>query len=61
MADDLSKRAPQDASRINVHEPWEINYWSQKFGVSKVQLSAAVEAVGTSVKAVAEHLKKKMK
>lgn len=26
MADDLKKRAPQDSSRINVHEPWEVKY-----------------------------------
>jgi hypothetical protein len=61
MGDDLSKRAPQDASRINVHEPWELKYWTEKFGVSSADLAAAVKAVGTSASAVAAHLKKKKK
>jgi hypothetical protein len=33
MADDLSKRGSQDRSRINVHEDYEVRYWSKKFGV----------------------------
>jgi hypothetical protein len=35
MSDDLTKRRPQDASKINVHEPYELNYWSEHFKVSK--------------------------
>jgi Protein of unknown function (DUF3606) len=34
MADDLSKRGSQDRSRINIHEDYEVRYWSTKFGVS---------------------------
>ena len=59
MADDLKKRAPQDASRINVHEPWEVKYWTHKFGVTKDALAAAVELVGTSAQAVADQVKSK--
>ena len=58
MADDLTKRRPQDASKINVHEPWELEYWCKEFGVTPQQLKAAVAAVGTSVAAVKQHLKK---
>ncbi|MCX6244684.1 MAG: DUF3606 domain-containing protein [Bacteroidetes bacterium] len=58
MSDNLQKKRPQDASRINVHEPWEVNYWCSELGCSKAQLVAAVNAVGTSAAAVRKHLKK---
>src|SRR5215813_2193127 len=35
MSDDLSKRGPQDRSRINLLEPHEVQYWADKFNVSK--------------------------
>ena len=52
MADDKSKRGPADASRINVHEDYEVEYWTQKFGVSKIKLVQAVSAVGVMAKDV---------
>ena len=58
MADDPTKRGPQDRSKINTHEPWELRYWSDKFGVTPLQLEEAVEQVGTSAKKVAEYLGK---
>lgn len=45
MADDLSNRGPQDRSRINLSEDWEVQYWTKKLGVTKQQLSDAVKAV----------------
>lgn len=33
MGDDVTKKQPQDASRINIHEAYEVNYWTDKFGV----------------------------
>ena len=59
MADDKMKRAPQDASRINMNEDYEVRYWTQKFGVTKAQLAAAVKAAGVSATAVAAYLNKK--
>lgn len=58
MSDDLSKRGPQDRSRINVNEPHELRYWTQALGVSESQLRDAVKAVGPSATAVREHLRK---
>ncbi|MFJ3465832.1 DUF3606 domain-containing protein [Achromobacter spanius] len=52
MSDDLSKRGPQDRSRINVNESHELRYWTQEFGVTEDQLRAAVKAVGVSATAV---------
>ncbi|WBX97022.1 DUF3606 domain-containing protein [Chryseobacterium gambrini] len=58
MSDDLSKRRPQDASKVNVNETWELEYWSNKFGVTKEKLKEAVKAVGTSAAAVQKYLGK---
>lgn len=58
MSDDLEKRRPQDALKINVHESWELTYWSGKFGITKDQLKNAIKTVGTSVVAVKRYLGK---
>lgn len=58
MSDDLGKRRPQDASKINVHEDWELEYWSKELGVSKERIREAVKAVGTSAAAVRRYLGK---
>ena len=50
MADDLKDRGAQDRSRINVNEDHEVRYWTQKWGVSKEQLTAAVQKVGVSTR-----------
>ncbi|CAM3450814.1 DUF3606 domain-containing protein [Bordetella sputigena] len=56
MPDNLQKRGPADASRVNVNEPWELSYWCGKFNVTPDQLRAAVRAVGVMVKDVQRHL-----
>jgi Protein of unknown function (DUF3606) len=33
MADDPTKREPADRSRISLLEPYEVQYWADKFGV----------------------------
>src|SRR5215831_17249289 len=58
MSDDLSKRGPQDRSRINLLEPHEVQYWADKFNVSKERLSEAVKNVGHSADAVERELKR---
>jgi hypothetical protein len=58
MADNLDDRGPQDRSRINVNESWELQYWTRHFGVDEEQLRAAVKVAGTSVDAVGKHLGK---
>lgn len=58
MSDDLSKRRPQDATKVNVNESWELDYWSKKFDVTKERLKEAVKAVGTSASAVQKYLGK---
>ena len=58
MPDDLSKRGSQDRTRINLSEPYEVQYWADKFDVSKERLSEAVRKVGHSADAVAKELRK---
>lgn len=58
MSDDLSKRRPQDASKINLSEQWEIDYWCRKFGCTEARLRAAIKAVGNSSAAVEKYLNK---
>jgi len=52
MSDDLNNRGPQDRARINVHEPWEVRYWTRELGCTQQQLVAAVNKVGVSAAAV---------
>ncbi len=58
MADNLKDRGPQDRSRINVNESWELQYWTEELGVSEDQLRDAVKNAGTSVEAVRKQLGK---
>jgi Protein of unknown function (DUF3606) len=58
MADDKTNRGPQDASRIDIHEDYEIAYWTKKSGVTKAELEAAVSKAGVSADAVARELGK---
>lgn len=58
MSDDLSKRRPQDAAKINIHESYEVRDWCKKFGCTEAELKAAVKAVGVSAAAVRKHLGK---
>ncbi len=59
MSDDKSKKSPQDATRINVHERYEVEYWTMKFGVTKEQLEAAVKKVGVMAHTVESELKRR--
>ncbi|MBO9674661.1 MAG: DUF3606 domain-containing protein [Sphingobacteriaceae bacterium] len=56
--DDKQKRGSADRSRININEGYEVDYWSNKFGVSKDKLKAAVQTVGNSAHAVEDFLRK---
>ena len=57
MADDKKKTAA-DGRRIDVHEAYELGYWSRKFGVPREQLAEAVQKVGPMADDVARELGK---
>ena len=52
MADNLRKRGPAHRVRINMGEPYEVVYWSKRFGCSPAQLWEAVESVGLDAEIV---------
>jgi len=47
-----------DRDRINIHENYEVEYWTKTLGISAEELRKAVEAAGTSADAVRKHIKK---
>jgi Protein of unknown function (DUF3606) len=47
----LTKREQPDRSKINMHEPHEVKYWTHKLNVSKEELQKAVDTVGNSAAA----------
>ena len=55
MFDDKSKRVGE-RKRINVHDDYEIRFWSKKFGVSPNELRCAVSKVGVFADDVAREL-----
>ena len=58
MPNDLTDKGPQDRNRISLLEPHEVQYWADKFNVSKERLSEAVRKVGHSADAVERELKR---
>ena len=59
MSDDLTKKIPQDANRINLNQSWEVEYWCSELNCTEDELREAVEKVGDSVDAVREYLVEK--
>ena len=46
----ISKRHPQDSSHINIHEPWDLQYWSDRWNVPLRQVIEAIRRVGDQVR-----------
>jgi len=49
MADDLTKKGPQDRNKINKNEPWERAYWAKELGITQERLVKLVNEYGPSV------------
>jgi hypothetical protein len=58
MPDDLTKRGPKDATRVNVHEEWELRYWCKILNTTPEKLKVVVKRVGPMVKDVEPELRK---
>ena len=58
MADDLKDRGPQNRSRINLEESWEINYWTNALDCKESELRDAIREVGNSSDSVRNYLGK---
>lgn len=59
MADNLQSKGPQDSSRVNINESYEVTYWTKKFNVSEMELITAVKEVGVSAEKLKAHFAKK--
>ncbi|HEV8692464.1 MAG TPA: DUF3606 domain-containing protein [Ideonella sp.] len=57
MSDDPKKVGGQDRKRINVNQDYELRDWAARFGVTKDQLKAAIQAVGDQADKVEQYLK----
>ncbi len=50
---------PADRKRINIYEPYEVEYWTKKFGCSAAELEQAVHVVGIMADTVENYLDSK--
>lgn len=57
--DDLHIKRPEDPTKINIHEDWELNYWSRELHISKDELIEIVKKVGVYVSDVKEELQRR--
>ena len=58
MSDDKSKTGKPDDSKINVHQKYELDYWTKALGVTPAKLVEVVKKVGPQVKDVKKELGK---
>ena len=56
MTMEHSVHGPQDRTRINISQAWEMAFWAQELGVSEQQLREAVQQVGPSTGNIREFL-----
>ena len=56
MSDNRDTRGGSDRLRIDLHESWEVDYWTRKLGVSREELAKAVEVAGDRAHDVADYL-----
>ena len=52
----LKNKAQHDRSKINMHEPQEVQCWTKHLKVSKEELQKAVDKVGNGAAAVRKEL-----
>jgi hypothetical protein len=57
MSDD-TKHAPQHPKFISLEDDCDIDYWAEKFAVTRDRLAAAVGRVGHSAEALERYLKR---
>ena len=49
MADKIEERVPADPAAVNLREPWEVTYWCEKFGRTRVELELAIKETGSVI------------
>jgi hypothetical protein len=56
--DNKIKTGNPDNKTININENYEVEYWTETFGIHREQLIKAVKEVGKSAEAVQKYLNK---
>jgi hypothetical protein len=59
MADDKTNRGVADHIRINIHEPYELESWSKRLGITQEELRLLVAKHGVMAADVRRALKDK--
>ena len=52
MPDNKKKTRPQDASRINMNQEYEVNWWCDELDCTRDQLARCVDRAGVMAKDV---------
>jgi hypothetical protein len=58
MPDDKTNRGTQDRALINLHEDYEVRYWTHELGVTRSQLEQLVAKHGNSVDKIRKALER---
>jgi 3-oxoacyl-[acyl-carrier-protein] synthase III len=58
MGDSKIHRGQPDRRLINMHEDFEVKYWTKHLGITREELQAAVDKVGNAAAAVRKQLGK---
>ncbi len=56
--DNTKNTGTPDRNTINLNEDYEVSYWTKELGVSRDELTEAVNKAGKSAQAVREYLNK---
>jgi hypothetical protein len=59
MNEVVKKRQPLERERVNLAEPWEVEYRRKQYGCTELQLKQAVAAVGDSAARVTQYFRNK--
>lgn len=49
MSDNTNIRQPEDPTKVNINQQWEIDYWCKKWSITKERLLKIVKKVGPMV------------
>lgn len=58
MSDNLEEKVPQDASKVNINQSYEVVYWCNKFNCTEAQLKKTVAKVGVMADDVEKDIKR---
>jgi hypothetical protein len=52
MSHNKKRTDTKDRTTININQPYEVQYWSEKFNVTPDELRDAIERAGSEVKEI---------